>query len=305
MRKIILPPIMIIPILMSMTPNQVTDDSSGKLELKLKPQLEQALLEKLTEKEKGKKWWDRWWEWVVPLVVSILLSGVAYWFSWQTYSRDKKYKDIDFVAEIDKLVLEHPELGAYEDAKREQYESSVEITGPASIKVTGTEKLFFKNSFNCLITALDKDVNVTTGSGPTQVIRVGSQVPIKGTTGTELKIENDAKIDILPGNTVSLQSLNDKLLNDKIDAFLYYKLNNFEMALNQPYDESARECWEEYLAWLYRKSTPFNKIIQDIVLTEYGEIYDQDFVKKIVLTLLKKGCDIQIPPSKKAKWDIK
>ena len=309
MRRIISPVTMIVAILWPIAQNRDTGGSTGNVATMTDAELQRALLKKLiekTEKEnKTDKWWHKWWEWMVPLIISILLSGVAFWFSWQTFSRDKRYKDIEFLGEIDKLLLEHPELGAYEDAKRKQYESSVEVTTPASIKVTGTEKLFFRNSFNCVVTALDKDVNVTIGSGSPQVVKAGSRLPVKGATGIELVVENDAKIDIPSGNNFSLQSLNDKLLDNKIDAFLYYNLNNFEMALNQPYDKSARDCWEEYLAWLYKKSTPFNKMIKDIVQSEYGDIYDQDFIKHIAVTLVKKGCDIQIPPSRKATWNIK
>jgi hypothetical protein len=290
MRKNILPLIAILPALLHTTQDE--KDTTVKQEMKLDAALHEALLKKLNEKQKRNRW-----GWFIPLL-SIVFSLVALWFSWKTFSREKKYKDIEFVAEIDKLVLEHPELAAYEDAKREWYESSVEIGTPTSIKIRGTEKLFFKNSFNCTITALDKDVSVTMNSGNKQVITAGNTKRIQGVAETELIIEDSAKVDIKSNNGVALQSLDDKLLDDKIDAFLYYKLNNFEMALNQPYDESARECWEEYLAWLYRKSTRFKNIIQYIVKTDYGKIYDQDFIKKIVFTLRKKGCDIQIPSKK-------
>jgi len=299
MKKVILLLVVILFVLPSMTKSQDKKDSIDR-EIKTDTALQRTLLNKLTEKEKSNSW-----EWGVPLTTSIVLSLVALWFSWRTYSRDKKYKDLEFIAEVDKLLLEHPELWAYEDAKRKQYESSVEVITPSSIKITGTEKLFFKDSFDCLITALSKDVSVTTGSGDEQIISAGSQVPINGKTSTQLIIENDAKVDILSGNSVILQSLNDKLLDHKIEAFLYYKLNNFEMALKQQNDKSARECWEEYLVYLYKKSTPFNKIIQDIAGPDYGDIYDQDFVREIMLTLIKKGCNIQIAASRKEKLKIK
>ena len=200
MRRIISPVTMIVAILWPIAQNRDTGGSTGNVATMTDAELQRALLKKLiekTEKEnKTDKWWHKWWEWMVPLIISILLSGVAFWFSWQTFSRDKRYKDIEFLGEIDKLLLEHPELGAYEDAKRKQYESSVEVTTPASIKVTGTEKLFFRNSFNCVVTALDKDVNVTIGSGSPQVVKAGSRLPVKGATGIELVVENDAKIDI-------------------------------------------------------------------------------------------------------------
>jgi hypothetical protein len=105
----------------------------------------------------------------------------------------------------------------------------------------------------------------------------------------EITIRNDVVLHISEGEAI-LQSLDDKLLSDKIDAFCYYKLNNFEMALKQNNDKAAMDCWEEYLVYLYTRSTAFYKIIQSILKTDYGKIYNQDFVKRIKKTLEKKDC---------------
>jgi hypothetical protein len=246
--------------------------------LKLDSTLQQLLLKKLSEEKENK-----WWEWLVPLIASIIFSAAAVWFSWVNYRRDKKYKDLAFISEIDKLLLEHPELWAYEDDKRRKYLSEIKMSTPAKIGISGTEKILIKAPYKFIAIALREDVQVTINWVQQANIPANTSQKFKNTVDAEVTIVGNATLKIKTRNGAILQSLEDKLLDDKLDAFCYYKLNNFELALKGHKANSSNKAaaaWIQYLRFIHAKSERFRNIIAE-VRGPNRQIYNADFVKKI------------------------
>src|SRR5664279_1520121 len=155
--------------------------------LKLDPALQQLLLKKLSEENENK-----WWEWLLPLIASIIFSAAAVWFSWVNYSRDKKYKDLAFISEIDTLLVEHPELWAYEDDKRRKYLSEIKISTPAQISISGTEKILINGPYKFIVIAPGEDVQVTLNSSQQVNIPANTSQTFKNTVDAEVTIAGKA-----------------------------------------------------------------------------------------------------------------
>lgn len=263
-----------------------------------------ALVEAI--KTLGKKDEFDWWNLAIQalVVVAAIWAGVTALKSLKatnrSIGRDKRYRDLAFIAEVDKLLIEYPELWAYEDAKKEKYESKIEVTGPAKIKITGTEKIFVGQACVFTVTAsAEKDVLVL-GPGINQTIPKGDNGGISLAAAGEITIQNEAVLEFAEKNTIPviLQSAADKLSEGRLDAFCYYKLNNFELALKDQ-DDQAKDCWEEYLAFIYRNSKRFERIIDEVRGTN-RKIYNAGFVKQIE-EIIEKKITVQGQPQTAAK----
>jgi hypothetical protein len=258
------------------TPRIVIDSILyGKQQIELNQKLNEAILKKLEEKEK-----DKTVEWLIPLIVSAIFGISAFYFSQNTMRRDKRYRDLAFTAEVDKLLIEHPELRAYDNDYTVQKRQPLIISAPVTITITGKEKIKITGTHSFEISPLNGDIVKISSDGTTNSFVAADAATYKDiATDKEYEIENNTKIKITQCSNVIILSTQDEITKSKIRAFCYYILNNFELALMH-HDENSIVPWENYLKHTYDKSSQFQELVKK-AQGENKHIFSVDFVKKL------------------------
>jgi hypothetical protein len=253
--------------------NQSGNPSAEVVKFKIEPEIQEALLNKLKDKE------NKWWEWPATLI-AILLSGLGFFLAWRSFKVDRSYRRLAFLSETDKMQVDHPDVSAFDDERMKVLKSSIEIKAPTVINITGREKIFVKHPYTIKITALLIPVKVEkNGQSCPDIISQKTEEFIETSSSDEFIVENAAKIEIVQSNGLILQSYADKLLEARIQAFCYYKLNNFELAL-KGLEKSDKSPWEEYLKRTNTKSTVFANIVKNAQTTK-RDIFGKKFLETL------------------------
>lgn len=223
-----------------------------------------------------------WWKWFFPLLISIIALTVTV----QNRERDKRYRDLAFLSEIDKMLINDPELwGIYDKYKTAKFsqivvngqttidiknEAAFKISDPGSIKVTGKGEYSFDKA----------DMKPVSGNS----------IAIDGEKLLYLK--GDLVIETNAGSKISFESKESLDYEGKIRAFAYYKLNNFELALPSAaeYNEERTASWESYIQEVIIKSEVFRGIVLEAIASK---IYNQSFREKLIVMIKKAGFDLQ------------
>ncbi len=249
------------------------DSSKEVVKIKIEPEIQQALLNKLKDKD------NKWWEWGAT-ITAILLSGLGFVLAWRSFKVDRSYRRLAFLSETDKMQVDHPDVSAFDDDRMISLKSSIEIIKPTVINVKGREKILIKFPYKIKITALSSPVKVAINGQPdSEISALNSKVFKEISNHSEFDIENDATITIKKSGGIFLQSYEDKLLEARIQAFCYYKLNNFELALTG-LDKRDKGPWEEYLKRTKIKSTVFANIVLNAQTTK-RDIFSKKFLKML------------------------
>lgn len=248
----------------------------GKQQIELNQKLQEAILKKLEEGEK-----DKTIEWLIPLVVSAIFGIAAFFFSQMTMKRDKRYRDLAFIAEVDKLLIEHPELRGYDNNYISKIVAPLTIASPVKLTFKGKEKITIKGTHSFIVTPLNgKTVNISSGNEKKSFSALDNTSFQNIMEDKDYEIENDAEIDIRQCSNVIVKPLQDDLTNAKIRSFCYYILNNFELALMHQTRKSIQP-WKNYLKHTYNKSNQFKELVKNAQSKEGKNIFSTEFVKQL------------------------
>lgn len=194
------------------------------------------------------------WKHVGDIATSLatLAALIALLISIRALNRGKVYNDLSFLSEVDKMLIEHPELKQFYD--HEKKVENMKIT-PASGEVT----VSYLNKENKITEEKIKDVSDFDSS------------KIKSISGNAI-IQIDKKET---GHSTPSEKENT---DQKIHGFIYYKLNNFEIALERHHDLQSEEAWVKYMVHSMLLSTAFRNVVQK---ESEDIIYSKNFKKKL------------------------
>lgn len=181
--------------------------------------------------------WD-FWKFLIPLLISI----AAFWLTVRNQRRDKTYKDLAFLSEVDKMMVNNPELWAIYDRGKDKY------------RFTDKESLEF--SIEPLALGLKVKNN--------EVVKdISSKEEIEYSKIKDLEIDGKAKLNIEKRvQEVPLTKLEEVRRVDRLRAFCYFKLNNFEWAMERNHDKQIQEAWDNYMIHTVIHSTLFKNILK-------------------------------------------
>lgn len=223
---------------------------------------------------------------------SLLLTVIGLPFIYFTFIRTGRFKNFDFLSEVDKQLIANPQLWNIYDKKKNRYNSSpaINLEGDAKMTLNRTENILFEKQIE--LTGIDDGVTITSSdnlitpngdSVKTIALLKGVSTLIKSSSTKlqPLKIDGAATIANCPNLLIRTQT--DLEIDDKIEAFCYYKLNNFENVFKNfgwVKHGTVFESWERYLIELMITSTAFNVVVDKAIKRDYlSERFSSRLVK--------------------------
>lgn len=205
----------------------------------------------------------------------ILLALIAIIFSYLTLSNDRSYKNLAFLSEVDKMLIENPSLWAIYDENLKEYKSELIIKENSTFKLIGIKTLVCLSSGKLQITPRPK-AKLTYNNKTQEDISSPNSLTLKA--DESLVIDGEVEIQTDEALTLSTSTFDDLKFQGQLKAFCYYKLNNFELALKKLHWFQNKDSWEKYLKDVITKSSKFKNIAND---AKNNEIFNKAFRDKL------------------------
>ncbi len=209
-------------------------------------------------------------DWLTMLIgaISLLISGLGFYYIIKTFDKDIQNRNLTYLAELDKILIEHPELWTFYDGHNRDLTAMLSIKN-SMIEITDCNETFVIEN--------GKDVEIATLNTSSKIfineILVESPFKIVKNEKIIAKIDGSANIKNINTCDIRIQRLEDKLLNLKLKGLIYYKMNHYEVFIR---DKKLKEEWKGITKYSLANSTVFREQLEDILKkrqSEYKGLY--------------------------------
>jgi hypothetical protein len=229
----------------------------------------------------------------LPLIISFLGWAAAIAtlvYIHREYLRNQRHKNLEFLSEVDKMLVNDPKLWAIYDRRRKGILSSAIVTENGNIEITGKEEVNIKGEMDVFakthleievngIVTIKKNGGAATQISPGQIVKLntGEKINLTALSNTNITLDGTAVIEKTVGSIVRLQDKTDKELDDKLEAFCYYKINNFESVFAEGKKKGkVYETWRYYMVHTIMRSGIFKKTVGEAI---NGKLYEPGYTK--------------------------
>ncbi|MFT3793090.1 hypothetical protein [Flavobacterium sp.] len=212
--------------------------------------------------------------------ISLLINFVGLPLLFLNFRRTGRFKNFDFLSEVDKQLIATPQLWRIYDTKAVKLDSQpiLNLDGHSKMSIKGIENILFKNEITVTgeadetVIKSEKDFIIDGEKQKVFFLKKGISVIITPAQDNEQALQIDGAVDLSNCTSLVIEAPLDKEINDKVEAFCYYKLNNFESVFkNFGYFKQGPvfESWERYLIETLITSKPFRKVVGKALKRDY------------------------------------
>lgn len=197
-------------------------------------------------------------EWIMA-IAPLLISLAAVWFTIRNRRREKVYKDLAFLTDVDKMMVNDPSLWAIYEKDNLLYSKENKEKVAISVIPANGEKV--KADVDGIASVLSSEMKLD----PEKI----KEASIDG--ALTLTIKRNLEEEALSADA-------ELKRQDKLRAFCYFKLNNFEAAVARQYKGDTKKTWTKYMVHTILNSPMFKNIVKK---ESIDIIYSEEFKKKL------------------------
>jgi|GEM_PF-2522361 len=215
------------------------------------------------------------WLIVISSLIGLLISGFGFYYVVQTFRKDIQSRNLNYLAELDKILIEHPELWSFYDEFQQSHELNVEFEN-GEIQVS-KEEFSISNGKDLSIKKHDQSHLYIDG-------KIQNDYVLESNDIFNIKVDGNITLSNLGNAKISFIGTNKKILDSKIRALIYYKMNHYEVFIK---DKKLKEEWKGITKYSMKHSTPFREQLKTMLEERNGNfkgLYLEDTYKAFLET---------------------
>lgn len=203
------------------------------------------------------------WANLAVTALGLLVSTLGFYYVIITFRKDIEMRNLNYVAELDKLLIEYPELWEFFDEHRQNPKARIEFIKNNCDLYAYNDTIELSGGQNTIIDKLQGNIFVRINDIPVSI-------PYKVETNDRLllHIEGDARISHISSEAlIRFKSDSARAADHRLRGLVYYKLNHYESFIQQ---KNSMEGWNGYMKYNLKHSTLFRESLEKILRSRYG-----------------------------------